>query len=223
MIARPLTRFMLGVLFYFPITFLIWYLTAAWHLAPITMLSQAILHLVTPDALMWLKLDGHNLIVAANFSQAANGTIITPALNGDALGFQINPLVYSYGLPLLVSLLLATPTANKLKKIAIGLALILPTELFSMVFSILKTLTFNVGSSFIAQQTLSQTGVDTIALGYQVGMLLLPMIAPLVIWVGLNREFMTRLAPQLEQVFVKTVTQQKLIECRTLIENSGKK
>ena len=40
-----------------------------------------------------------------------------------------------------------------------------------------------------------------IALGYQVGMLLLPMIAPLVIWVGLNREFMTQLAPQLEYAF----------------------
>ena len=206
MTPPPLTRFMLGVLFYFPITFLIWYLTAAWHLAPITMLSQAILHLVTPDALMWLKLDGHNLIVAANFSQTTNGSIVTPALNGDALGFQINPLVYSYGLPLLVSLLLATPTANKLKKIAIGLALILPTELFSMLFSILKTLTFNVGATFIAQQSLSQTGVDAIALGYQVGMLLLPMIAPLLIWVGLNRNFIMQLAPQLEPVFVKTVT-----------------
>ena len=201
MTSRPLTRFMLGVLIYFPITFLLWYLTAAWHLAPITMLSQAILHLVTPDALMWLKIDGHNLLIAANFSQAADGSIITPALNGDALGFQINPLVYSYGLPLLVSLLLATPTQYKLSKIAMGLALILPTELFSMLFSVLKTLTFNIGSTFIIQQSLSQTGIDIIALGYQVGMLLLPMIAPLVIWVGLNREFMTQLAPQLEYAF----------------------
>ena len=79
MTPRPLTRFMLGVLIYFPIIFLLWYLTAAWHLAPITMLSQAILQLVSPDALMWLKLDGHNLIVAANFSQAADGSIVTPA------------------------------------------------------------------------------------------------------------------------------------------------
>jgi hypothetical protein len=201
MTPHPLMRFMLGVLIYFPVTFFIWYLSAAWHLAPITMLSQALLNTLTPDALMWLKLDGHNLIVAANFSQATNGSIITPALNGDALGFQINPLVYSYGLPLLVSLLLATPTAHKIKKIAIGLAFILPTELFSMVFSVLKTLTFNVGNTFIAQQSLSQTGVDAIALGYQIGMLLLPMIAPLVIWVGLNRQFMTQLAPQLEYAF----------------------
>jgi hypothetical protein len=69
------------------------------------------------------------------------------------------------------------------------------------VFSVLKTLTFNVGNTFIAQQSLSQTGVDAIALGYQIGMLLLPMIAPLVIWVGLNRQFMTQLAPQLEYAF----------------------
>ena len=201
MTQRPLMRFMLGVLIYFPVTFFIWYLSAAWHLAPITMLSQALLNTLTPDALMWLKLDGHHLIVAANFSQAANGSIVTPALNGDALGFQINPLVYSYGLPLLVSLLLATPTNHKFTKIVMGLALILPTELFSMIFSILKTLTFNIGSTFIAQQSLSQTEVDVIALGYQIGMLLLPMIAPLVIWVGLNRQFMTQLAPQLEYAF----------------------
>lgn len=70
-----------------------------------------------------------------------------------------------------------------------GLALILPTELFSMVFSVLKTLTFNVGSAH-RPTILRSTGVDAIAPGYQVGMLLYA----LVIWVGLN-QFMTQLAP----------------------------
>jgi hypothetical protein len=70
-----------------------------------------------------------------------------------------------------------------------------------MVSSVLKTLTFDVGHAFQVQQGISQLGVDAIALGYQVGTLLLPMIVPLIVWVGLNRAFIVRLAPQLEQVF----------------------
>ena len=115
------------------------------------------------------------------------------------LGFHLNPLIYSYSLPLLAALILATPSLYKAQNLLWGLLLILPTEVFSMTFSVLKTLTFDVGAAFQIQQGISPTEADLIALGYQVGTLLLPMIAPLIIWVALNRDFLTQLAPQLEQ------------------------
>ena len=201
MTHKPLQRFMLGVLVFFPLTFFVWYVTAAFHLAPVTLISESVLHSAIPDAVMWLRLDGHTLVIASNFGHDAAGQVVSPPVGEDVLGFHLNPLIYSYSLPLVAALMLATPGQDKWLNLLWGILLVLPAEVFSMVFSVLKTLTFDVGHAFQVQQGISQTGADAIALGYQVGTLLLPMIMPLIVWVGLNRAFIVRLAPQLEQVF----------------------
>ena len=203
MTEKPLHRFMLGVVVLFPLTFFIWYVTAVFHLAPVTLLAGKLLNLIVPDALMWLKLDGHTLVMATNFGRDASEVVVSPPVDGNLLGFHANPLIYSYGLPLLAALLLATPGSRRWLNLCWGMLLLLPAELFSMVFSVLKILTFDVGAAFQIQQGLGQYEVDLIALGYQVGTLLLPMITPLIIWVALNRDFITRLAPQLEHVFAR--------------------
>lgn len=206
MTRKPLHHFMLGVLIFFPLTFFLWYVTATFHLAPVTLITAQLLHWLTPDALMWLRLDGHTLVLASNFGHNAGGIVVSPPVDDDVLGFHLNPLVYSYSLPLLAALTLATPGKDKWNKLWWGLVLILPTEIFSMIFSVLKTLTFDVGEAFQTQQGISALGADMIALGYQIGTLLLPMIAPLIIWVALHQDFLTQLAPQLEIAFARKNT-----------------
>lgn len=201
MMQKPLPRFMLGVLVFFPLTFFLWYVSAPYHLAPITFLTEKLLSLLTPDAVMWLRLDGHTLVLASNFGHDGTGAVVSPPVGDDVLGFHLNPLIYSYSLPLVASLMLATPGRDKWLNLFWGVLLVIPAEIFSMLFSVLKTLTFDVGKAFQVQQGLSQNGADLIAMGYQVGTLLLPMIVPLIVWVALNRAFIVRLAPQLERVF----------------------
>ena len=200
---RPLHRFMLGVLIFFPLTFFLWYLSATFHLAPITVLTQIIIDAFFPDALMWLKLDNYTLVVASNFGADASGNIVSPPAGEDVLGFHLNPLIYCYSLPLLCALILATPGDDKWLNLLLGALLILPTEVFSMVFSVLKTLTFDVGYAFQQQQAITPFGADVIAFCYQLGTLVLPMVAPLIIWVALHRRFIISLAPQLERVLVR--------------------
>ncbi|SEA80835.1 hypothetical protein SAMN05660964_02490 [Thiothrix caldifontis] len=199
MMGKPLQRFMLGVLIFFPLTFFIWYMTAGFHLAPVTLITGKLLGWLVPDALMWLRLDGHMLVLASNFGHDVSGAVVSPPVDDDVLGFHLNPLIYSYSLPLLAALILATPSSRKWQNLLWGILIMLPTEVFSMTFSVLKTLTFDVGVSFQTQQSISPVTADLIALGYQVGTLLLPMIAPLIIWVALNRDFLMHLAPQLRQ------------------------
>jgi len=194
---KPLHRFIFGVVIWFPITFFIWYITANFHLAPIAWLSDQLFAWWMPEAVMWLKLDQHTLILASNFGANTAGQIVSPPTGDDVLGFHLNPLIYSYSLPLLYSLILATPDKDKWLNLLWGTFLIIPTELFSMVFSILKTLTFDVGEAFQQQQNVSQLMVDSIAIAYQAGTLIIPMIAPLIIWVAMHRKFLEKLAPQI--------------------------
>lgn len=201
---KVLTRFLLRVMLLLPLTFLLWYVSARWHLAPITLLSQAIIKVLAPDALLWLKLDGHNLIIAANFTRTTEGIIVSPAVGQELLGFQLNPLIYSYSLPLLTALLLATPAANPFKHLVQGLLLLVPTEIISMVFSVLKTLAFDIGLAFQMQQGLAPSILDGIAIGYQLSTLLLPMVTPLIIWAVLKRDFLECLAPNLTQALTQS-------------------
>ena len=199
---KPLQRFILGVIIWFPITFFIWYISAGYHLAPIAWLSDQFFAWWMPDAVMWIKLQsdplqGHVLVLASNFGQNATGQVTSPPTGMDVLGFHLNPLIYSYSLPLLYSLILATPEKEKWLKIIWATFLIIPTELFSMVLSVLKTLTFDVGSVFQQQQQFNQVIVDSIAIGYQAGTLIIPMVAPLIIWVAMHRKFLEKLAPQI--------------------------
>jgi len=197
---RPIHAFVLGVLLFLPITFALWYLAAVVHLAPLTWLTEQALQLVFPQAVLWLKLDGNTLVLASNFGADAKGMIVSPPVSDDLMDFHLNPLIYTYSLPLLFALILATPTINKGQQLLWALLLWLPTACFSMFFSVLKLLTFDVGLAFQQQQNLSAWVLDFIALGYQTGTLILPMITPLVIWVALNRDFLMKLAPQLQRI-----------------------
>ena len=199
--TRPLHRFMLGVLLYFPLAFFLWYTTAKYHLAPAVVLSDWVIDSLFPGALQWLRLDNHILVVASNFGENAMGAIVSPPVGDNLMGFHINPLVYSYSMPLFVALALAVPGQGKWLKCLWGLLLLLPVEVFSMVFSVLRVLTFNVGAAFQLQYGLGQFDVDMIALAYQAGSLVLPMIAPLVIWIALHRDFLLKLAPHLQKIF----------------------
>jgi len=194
---KPLHYFMLGVLFWFPLCFFIWYISAQYHLAPIVWLSDLILQQWFADAIMWLRLDHHTLILASNFGENEAGQIVSPPTGDDILGFHLNPLIYAYSLPLLYSLILATPQADKWYRLLMGTLLLLPTELFSMLSSLLKTLSFDVGLAFQQQQQLGALELEFIALTYQIGTLIVPMVAPLIIWVALHRGFLVQLAPQL--------------------------
>ena len=197
---RPIHAFVLGVLLFLPLTFAIWYLAAIVHLAPLTWLTEQLLRLVFPQAVLWLKLDGSTLVLASNFGTNASGAIVSPPVSDDLMGFHLNPLIYTYSLPLLFALVLATPAASKGQQLLWGSLLWLPLAVFSMFFSVLKVLTFEVGTAFQQQQSLSPWMLDVIALAYQTGTLILPMIAPLVIWVALNRGFLLTLAPQLQRI-----------------------
>lgn len=197
---RPIQTFILGVVLFLPITFAIWYLAALVHLAPLTWATEQLLQFIFPQSVLWLKLDGSTLVLASNFGTDVHGAVVSPPVSDDLMGFHLNPLIYTYSLPLLFALILATPTTNKWQQLIWASLLWLPLAGFSMFFSVLKVLSFDVGAAFQQQQALSAWSLDLIALAYQTSTLILPMIAPLVIWMALNRGFLLKLAPQLQRI-----------------------
>jgi len=128
------------------------------------------------------------------------GRLVVDPPPGENLGFLSNPLSYSYSLPVFAALALATPPPRAWWRLGAGLGILLIVELGSMLATLLKTLAFDVGAAFVAQQHWGVAERSAVAMAYQFGSLLLPMVMPVVLWLGLYRAFLGELVPALERV-----------------------
>lgn len=166
--------------------FMLWFYLSAFHGAPARVMSGAILQEV-------LGPHFHAIIEEPNqhFLFQVETTIEYAFRDGtrEALGFIVNPLIFSYGLPLLFGLVMGSDVSWKRKVtiLLIGYATITLVQVWGVVFQSLKMLAFNFGSQ--THQILQGLGIsDTvIALGYQLGTLILPPLAPIFVWVLCNR------------------------------------
>jgi hypothetical protein len=106
----------------------------------------------------------------------------------DALGFIVNPLIFGFGLPLLFGLVMASGVAflRKVAVLLIGYVAILLIQIWGVVWQSLKMLAFNFGPE--AHQMVVDAGIsdELIALCYQLGVLIFPPLAPVIIWVLAN-------------------------------------
>ena len=162
--------------------FMIWYYTSPWHGLPVRWLSEQALSLTLGDSF-------YNII--ANPDRAYLFQVQTKILfsfpdgTREPLGFIVNPLVYGYGLPLLLGLMMATeqPLWRKLMVMLVGYGVILLVQVWGVYWQCLKTLSFNFGNEAAAVVAESGMPEPMIALCYQLGVLILPALAPVVVWV----------------------------------------
>ncbi len=101
----------------------------------------------------------------------------------------VDPSKYGYSLPLLLALLLAGSRRKLLRHAVIGALFLVPFHAFSIVATMLKDLAVGTGPAITAQMALSQGQLELIAFCYQLGVLLLPTLVPILLWVWLDRRY----------------------------------
>ena len=166
--------------------FMLWFYLSAFHGAPARMAAEAILQNV-------LGADFSRIIVDPNqnflFQVETNIPFTFRDGTTEALGFVVNPLIFSYGLPLLFGLVMGSNVSwlRKFTIMLIGYVVILGVQIWGVVWQSLKMLAFNFGAQTHA--VVSSHGVSdaAIALGYQLGTLIFPALAPIFVWVLTNR------------------------------------
>ena len=162
--------------------FMIWYYTSPWHGLPVRWLSEQALSLTLGDSF-------YNIIANPDRAYLFQVQTTIPFTFQDGstgpLGFIVNPLVYSYGLPLLFGLIMATNQAllRKLLVLLVGWVVIVGVQVWGVFWQSLKMMAFNFGGP--AHQAVIDAGVSetAIALCYQLGVLILPALAPVIVWV----------------------------------------
>jgi hypothetical protein len=166
--------------------FMLWYYLAAFHGAPTRIAADAILGSLLGGDFSRIvpQPDQHFLFqveTAIAFTFRDGST--------EALGFIVNPLVFSYGLPLLFGLVMGSDAGagRKLAIMLLGYVVITLVQIWGVVFQSLKMLAFDFGEQTRAVIVDHGISESLVAVGYQLGTLILPALAPIIIWVLTNR------------------------------------
>jgi hypothetical protein len=165
--------------------FMLWYYLSAFHGVPVRVLaSQTLSAILGSDFLNIIpNPDRHYL-----FQVQTNIQFEFPDGSREALGFIVNPLIFGFGLPLLFGLVMAS-SASLLRKLVIllgGYVIVMLIQVWGVVWQSLKMLAFNFGGE--AHQVVANAGIsdEVIALCYQLGVLILPPLVPIILWVLAN-------------------------------------
>lgn len=186
--AEPLklSEFLILAALWMLFGFMLWYYLSAFHAVPVRL---------AVDAILGQLLGGDFRQVVAEPSQRfllqVETTIPFTFPDGDRqpLGVVVNPLVYSYGLPLLFGLVMGTNGTwrRKLATLLAGYVVVTLVQIWGVTWETLKTLAFNFGPEVAAVVHTHGLSASVIALCYQLGVLILPALAPVIVWVLSNR------------------------------------
>jgi hypothetical protein len=188
--SDSLPRFVLRVVAWLPLTFAVWYLAAPLLVWPVALLVE----LITRSTFDWVKSVEQMgpLVTFVTSLKPAEGA--NPAGVKAVLSVESNVLLFSFGLPMLAALILAAQEPHRMWMLLIGYAVLLPFQTFSVVADFLKNAAILAGPAVGSQTELNAWQREVIAFCYQFGTLILPTVAPAIVWVLMHRRFLERLS-----------------------------
>ena len=188
--SDSLPRFVLRVVAWLPLTFAVWYLAAPLLVWPVALLGE----LFTRSTFDWVKSVeqiGPLIIFVTSLKPAE---VANPTGVKAVLSVESNVLLFSFGLAMLAALILAAREPHRVRMLLIGYVALLPFQTFSVVADFLKNAAILAGPAVASQTNLNAWQREVIAFCYQFGTLILPTVAPAVLWVLMHRRFLEKLA-----------------------------
>ena len=181
----PLTRFVLAVLAWLPVTFAVWYFAAPVILWPATLLTELVAHVGFGDLVT---------AVEQNAAVVTFATSLKPgqAIAGGVVTVEVNALLYSFGLPMFAALTLAAREPRWLRALAIGYAALVPAIAWGVLADFLKNIGITAAPQVASQAGFSPIQRELIVFAFQFGSLILPAVAPAIAWVLTHRGFLER-------------------------------
>jgi len=163
--------------------FMFWYFVNSVLAAPAVWLCEAILKFSVPDFVYEFSLIGSQAVLVSNFGEL-NGEIVSARVAGDHLAFLLNTQILTYSLPFYAALHFATNKSVKGIRFIWGLCALYLLLVIGMISICLKNLMAGLGPVFV--DGFSASG-SFIAVMSQFSILMIPTLAPLLIWAWQSR------------------------------------
>lgn len=182
---RPQLRFWLTVLALLPACFLIWHYLATIIAIPAVLVAEPLLTVLAPGLVESAKLQGSDLLVVTTLGESG-GKLMSAELAGNQIAFPVNTRVLSYSFPFFCGLYFST-RRDKSGSALIGCFCLLWVLLaIGLTSTALKDLMLGLGSNFNEAAVLLPN--EAIALLYQFSTLMVPPLAPVILWAYVSRD-----------------------------------
>jgi hypothetical protein len=190
-----LKAFLLTAVLWLPLAFFLWFMVRSLVVYLPIKLAAAGLMAWMPTVFESITQEFSNAVVLTRFE--------APGFEGSAPGGQvamlsadIDALMYCYGWPILLALVMATPLTwrRTFLQLGIGLLVLVPAQAFGIAGEILLQLSYNFGDEVKAAVEAAGASQYLVAFWYQFGYLILPPIVPVVAWILMNRPFIESIA-----------------------------
>ncbi len=185
--SGPVARFVAKALAWLPAAFAVWYFSAPVLLWPAKLIAEVVARSALPDLVRSVEQSG------------ASYTFTTTLKPGEALAasgnitVDVNALLYAFGLPLFVALVLAAREPGWPRKLALGYVLIIPFVAWGVLADFLKNIAITASPLVASQTGFTAWQRELIAFAFQFGSLILPTVVPAVVWVVTHRAFLERM------------------------------
>jgi hypothetical protein len=140
-----------------------------------------------PDVVHGLHLQGAEGVLLTEFGES-NGRLVSLQEAEYRLGFIVNTRIVSYSIPFYTALHFATPKKEYLGSYLWGLLVLYPIFAFGLLSLCLKELMVNLGAAFLDQPDVFIPDANVIGLLYQLNTLIVPTLAPALLWAWQSRE-----------------------------------
>ncbi|MDZ7809730.1 MAG: exosortase H-associated membrane protein [Arhodomonas sp.] len=180
------------------IAFSLWAWMSPLLLLPLGWFMDPLLTALQPAAVSGAETSRVGIDVVTRFDPS-----VLPGRGADTDGraaevvFSVNALKYGYGLPIIAALTLAAEGGawpRRLACVLTGFLLVLAIQAWGVTFEALLTLGHRLGPEVAAAVELPRLGREGVALGYQLGSLILPPVIPVIWWAGWHMPEVLRLA-----------------------------
>jgi len=183
----PVLAFLLKVLGLFFVFLAIYYYIAPFLLLFIAQMVNSVLTGLFEQFIASVRIINRNFEVLTWFSV---GSVKTTQL-----AFDINPLKYSYGVPLFFALIFSYggEIGDKLLKCLFAVLVIAIAQVWGISFDIIRHLLFEFNGAYAAHFHFSSLQTLLVSYGSQLGFLLLPSLTPILLWIYLEHKQFNRL------------------------------
>ncbi|HJU23944.1 MAG TPA: exosortase H-associated membrane protein [Casimicrobiaceae bacterium] len=164
--------------------FAVWYFAAPLLLFPAILIARVVARVGFGGLVRSVEESGSIATFVTTLHSAANGMAGTVTVD-------VNLLLYSFGLPLFAALTIAAHERRYKRHLAIGYVVLMPVVAFGAFADFLKNLAITSGPAVASQTGFGAWQREAIAFAFQFGSLILPAVAPAVLWIAMHRGFLT--------------------------------
>ncbi|MFN2288770.1 MAG: exosortase H-associated membrane protein [Chromatocurvus sp.] len=177
--ATTPARFFGLVLLLIPVTFVAWYALGSLLAAPAVWLSSLVLENWFPELIASVTLQDTRMMVMATLGEV-NGRFLPAEEAGYQLGLPVDTRVLTYCIPFYAALHFATPMPGSWERFARALLVLWVLVILGLVTTTLKNFMLTFGERLLSLP--QSPPADVIALAYQFNTLIVPPLAPILLW-----------------------------------------